>query len=203
MTAADNDGIARAARWIHAGGVVVFPTETFYGLAVDPTQERAVHALFDLKGRDERAAVPLVASSTGQVELVCGPLTGLNARLAAAYWPGPLSLVFDAPAAFVPAVHGGAGTVAVRVPGHGVARALAAACGHLITATSANRSGTPPASSADALGWLVGDARVHVIDGGSTPGERPSTIVDARAMPPRLVREGVVAWSRVLESMKE
>ena len=91
-----------------------------YGLAVDPSSDAAVHNLFELKGRRARAALPLVAASSRQVEALCGQLGSAAARLAAAFWPGPLSLVFDAPASVSVAVHGGSRTLAIRVPDHPV-----------------------------------------------------------------------------------
>jgi L-threonylcarbamoyladenylate synthase len=197
------DDLAPAVRWIQAGGIVAFPTETFYGLAVDPRNRSAVRALVDLKGRDEGRALPLVADSAAQVESVCGPMAGATAALAAAFWPGALSLLMEAPASFATAVDAGSGTIAVRVPDHIVARALAAGVGCLVTATSANRSGDRPASTAAGLGAIADDPRVFVIDGGPTPGLRPSTVVDARTSPPTLVRDGLVRWSRVLESLEK
>ena len=195
------DDLAPAVVWLRQGGVVAFPTDTFYGLAVDPTSPAAVRHLFDLKGRSVRAALPLVAASAQQVEAFCGRLGSVAARLAARFWPGPLSLVLDAPASVAVEVHGGRRSVAIRVPDHPVARDLAAAWGAPLTATSANRSGDPAAISVAALGAWTADERVFVIDGGATPGGAASTIVDARGPQPLLVRDGAIAWSRVLESL--
>ena len=191
-----------AVAWLRQGRIVAFPTETFYGLAVNPGSGAAVRALFDLKGRSARAAIPLIAESVRQVESVCGPLGPLAARLAAAWWPGPLSLICDAPAHVDVAIHGGRRSVAIRVPSHPVARALAAAMGTIVTATSANVSGAPPAAAAGDLGPLAAYDRVFVIDGGSTPGGAPSTIVDARGPRVELVRDGAIPWERVLESLE-
>ena len=196
--------LARAVAWLASGGVVAFPTDTVYGLAVDPRSRAAVEALFDLKGRDARMAVPLLGASRDQVDRCCGALTGATARLADAFWPGPLSLILDAPPAIDPRAHGGLGTVAVRVPAQTTARALADGFGYLVTATSANRSGEPAATHAGELGALAGDARVYVLDdhdARAATGRPPSTIVDARATPPVLVRAGAIAWNRVLESL--
>jgi len=190
--------LAPAVAWLRDGGIVAFPTETFYGLAVDPRSPSAVAALFDLKGRPDALALPLIAASMTAVEAWSGPLSSLTRRLAAAFWPGPLSLIVDVLVSLAPRVAAG-GTVAVRVPSHVVARELAAAWGAPLTATSANLSGQPSARTVEELGAIVDDARVLVIDGGPTPGGRPSTIVDARNAPPTLVREGAVPWKRVLE----
>lgn len=190
-----------AIAWLQSGGVVAYPTDTFYGLAVDPRSARAVDALFDVKGRDPRMAVPLLAASRAQIETCFGPLRDRNARLAEVFWPGPLSLVLDAPAEIAAGVHGGLKTIAVRVPAHPVARFLAEGLGFPVTATSANLSGQPPAATPDALGAILADRRVFVVDAGVTPGGAPSTIVDARDVPVAAVREGAIAWNRVLESL--
>lgn len=192
--------LAPALEWLRLGRVVAYPTDTLYGLAVDPASEAAVHALFTLKGRDASAAIPLVAASTAQVEAWCG-LSPMARRLAAAFWPGPLSLICDAPVLVVPAVHGGRHTIAIRVPDHPIARALASAWGGPITATSANRSGAPPTRSVSGLSDLHGDDML-VIDGGETSGGPPSTIVDARGDVPVLIRAGAIAWERVLHSLQ-
>ena len=193
--------VAPAAAWLRDGGIVALPTDTFYGFAVDPRSTKAVASLFALKGRAADAALPLIAGSLPQVERTCGPLSSETRRLAAAYWPGPLSLMLDAPKEVAAAVHGGTGAVAIRVPAHRVARLLAEVFGYPLTATSANRSGEPPATEATRLGALDGGG-VFVIDGGATPGGAPSTIVDVRGRVPRLVRAGGIAWERVLESLR-
>lgn len=197
------EDLAPAVDWLKAGGVVAFPTDTFYGLACDPTSAAAVKNLFEIKGREARAALPLVASSTRQVEASCGRLGSVEGRLAARFWPGPLSLILDAPANLASEVHGGRRSIAIRVPAHAIAQALCAVWGAPLTATSANRSGDPPVTTAAALGALIDDPRVLVIDGGPVPGGAPSTILDARGVPPTLVREGAIAWDRVLRSLDE
>jgi L-threonylcarbamoyladenylate synthase len=187
--------------WLRAGGIVAFPTDTLYGLAVDATSADAVAALFELKGRGAMAALPFVAGSREQVEAWCG-LAEQDLRLAEAFWPGPLTLIRPAPRDVVPAAHAGLATVAIRVPDHPIARTLADAWGTPITATSANRSGEPPVSRAKDLETLA-SPRLLVIDGGDARGGPPSTIVDARETPPRLIRAGAIAWDRVLHSLQQ
>lgn len=201
--AAGEDGdLGPVADWLRADGIVAVPTETFYGLAVNPDSEAAVAALFDLKGRLSSSALPLMASSIEQVEDRCGPLGAVSRRLAETFWPGPLALVLPVRGTTAPGVAAAGNTVAIRVPAHPVARALARTFGHALTATSANASGQPPARRLSELAALTADPRVWVIDAGETPGQRPSTIVDARSTPPVLVRDGMVPWSRVLESLE-
>ncbi|MEO7190614.1 MAG: L-threonylcarbamoyladenylate synthase [Vicinamibacterales bacterium] len=194
------DELRELAEWIDSGGLVAFPTETFYGLAADPRSDHAVQSLFDLKGRSRDSAVPLIAGSFELVVQLCGTIGEDSTRLAQRFWPGPLSLILDAPSWISSVVHGGTGTIAVRVPANELARDLAAAAGGILTATSANRSGEPPATHGAALQGLQPDPRLVIVDGGSTPGGAPSTIVDARQAEWRLIREGVVPWSHVLES---
>lgn len=191
--------LAPAADWLRSGGIVALPTDTLYGLAVDIRNASAVRQLFSLKGRDARAALPLIAANLAQVAACGGRLDSREAALAAAFWPGPLSIVRDAPAWIVPEVHGGHRTVAIRIPAHTVARRLCEAWGGVLSATSANISGAPAVDRAEALGEIARDPRVFVIDAGVTPGGLPSTLVDVRAARPVLLREGAIPWSRVLE----
>jgi L-threonylcarbamoyladenylate synthase len=196
------EDLAPAAAWLRDGGVVAMPTDTFYGCAVDIRNAAAVRGLFALKGRDQRAALPLIAADLSQVEECGGPLSSREAALAEAFWPGPLSIVRDAPSWIVPEVHGGHCSVAIRIPAHRVARCLCEAWGGVLSATSANLSGAPSVDRAEALGELLHNACVFVIDAGLTPGGLPSTLVDVRSSPPQLVREGAIPWSRVLDFLK-
>ncbi len=190
-----------AARILTTGGVVAYPTDTLYGLAVDPREANAVDRLMRAKRRPAGLPIPLVASDRAQAEAASAALTPLARRLMDAFWPGPLAVVVGANASLDPRIVGEGGTIAVRVPAHTVARALARAFEYPITATSANRSGRPaPATAADAGTALATDVDA-VIDAGPTPGGAPSTIVDARGDEPRLVREGAVPWGRVLQSL--
>lgn len=195
------DQLAPAAAWLREGRLVAFPTDTYYGLAADPRLAEAVARIFEVKGRDAASALPLVAASIEQVTQTLGPLAGASRQLAEIYWPGPLSLLMDPPPDICDGVAGGTGAVAVRVPSHAVARALAAALGYPVTATSANRSGAPPASEAGQLDWLGAERDVLIVDAGPSPGGSVSTLVDARVSPPRLVRAGAIGWDRVLRSL--
>jgi L-threonylcarbamoyladenylate synthase len=195
------DDLAPAVSWLRQGRVVIIPTDTVYGLAVDIRNDAAVRRLFALKGRSARAALPLVAADTAQVVACTGSLGSREAVLVAAFWPGPLSLVRDAPAWMAAEVHGGHRTVAIRVPASLVTRRLCEAWGEPLSATSANRSGAPAVDRVTALDAIAFDPHVLVIDAGVTPGGLPSTIVDARHAAPTLVRDGAVPWSRVLNCL--
>ena len=208
MHSDDPEALARAIAIIKRGGVVAVPTETFYGLAADATHRMAVTRIFEIKGRPGAMALPLVAGSLRQVTDMLGPIDASTARAMKAFWPGPLSLVFRASPLLSGAVGemdteaaAGVRTVAVRVPGHAFVRELALGAGALLTSTSANRTGHPPAETAEAVAASLGDLVDLVIDGGPTPGGKPSTIADLRGDTPRLVRDGAIAWSAVLESI--
>ena len=192
--------IAEAVEVLQSGGVVAFPTDTVYGLAVDPRRDDAVEKLFALKGRVPGMATPLIAADLDQAH-AAGRLGARELQLAAAFWPGPLSLVVPAQPVLSHAATAADGTVAIRVPGHAVARALAAAFGFAVTATSANISGREPAES----GQRVADTldEIHLLlDGGAAPGGPPSTIVAVAGATPVLVRGGAIAWDRVLKSLQ-
>src|SRR5687767_3034929 len=188
----------RAVDVLKSGGVVAYPTDTFYGLAVDPRNPVAVGRLFALKGRDASKPSPLIACSLDQAELAV--VFGVPSRaLASAFWPGPLSIVLPARSLICVEVLGGGTTAAVRVPADDIARRLAEELGFCITATSANLSGSPPARSVAEIDPVVRAGVGYVVDAGTAPGGEPSTIVDLTTDVPRLVRAGAVAWSRVLD----
>jgi L-threonylcarbamoyladenylate synthase len=189
--------ISRAAAVIRTGGVVAFPTDTLYGLAVDPFDAAAVRRLFGVKGRDMTQAIPLIAADRGQVEQSLGALTPAAARLADIFWPGPLTLLVARSPHLVDEVVAGTGRVGVRVPAHVVARLLCQAVGRPLTATSANVSGRPATNTADGIDSTV-RARIDLLlDAGATPGGSPSTIVDVTGTKVRLVRAGAISWERI------
>ena len=196
----DPAAIAAAVEVLRAGGVVAFPTDTLYGLAVDPRSAEAVERLFALKTRARSVAVPLVASDLEQA-MMAGELGPRERRVAQIFWPGPLTVVIPARPSIARASLGGGSTVAVRVPAHAIARELAAALGFCVTATSANTAGQPPAVSADAVASALPDVDL-LLDGGQAPGGAPSTIVAFDNDGPVLVRAGVVAWDCVIKSLQ-
>ena len=197
----DEAAVARAVDVLRAGRVVAYPTDTLYGLAVDPRRADAVERLYAAKGRAAAMAIPLIASSIEQAQ-EAGIFGERDLRLASVFWPGPLTIVVPARPVVSAAMLAGGTTVAVRVPAHAVARALSAAFGFPLTATSANRSGQPPAASAAAVVAGLAAGVDLVLDAGAVAGGRPSTIVEIAASGPRLVRSGAVPWERVLESLE-
>ena len=194
--------VREAAEALARGAIVAFPTDTLYGLAVDPRNDRAVDRVYAVKGRAFDHPLPLIAADEDQAATQAGELSELARALATEFWPGPLTLIVAAHPTLCARVHARTGQVAVRVPAHATARALARAAGHPITATSANISGGTPASTGEEVMAALDNSIDLLLDAGPTPGGLPSTIVDATGTTPRLVRAGVVPWDRVLRSVQ-
>lgn len=182
---------------IRRGEVVAFPTDTLYGLAVDPRSDAALDALYALKGRSADRRVALIAASLAQAEDVA-EIAGVARRLAERFWPGPLTLVVPARGGLASRSVSAEGLVGIRVPDHHVARALADACGYPLTATSANVTGSAALSLPDEVADALPDVAV-LLDAGPSPGGPPSTLIEATALDVRLLREGALPWSRVIE----
>jgi L-threonylcarbamoyladenylate synthase len=195
----DDAALDEAARMLRDGLVVAFPTDTLYGLAVDPRNSNAVRRLYGVKGRDATSALPLIAADREQAELAM-VFHQIERQLADRWWPGPLTIVADARDTIAREVLAGGRTVGVRIPDHVVARGLARALGFCVTATSANRSGGPPVTTAEAAAATL-PALDGVLDGGATGGGAASTIVEVRAGRVELIRAGAVAWERVIRSL--
>jgi L-threonylcarbamoyladenylate synthase len=196
--APDRDAIARAASILGNGGLVAYPTDTLYGLAVDPRNDDAVERLYKAKGRDRNVAVPLIAGSLEQV-LAASALDDAELRLARAFWPGPLSIVVSASERLSTKLLGPDATIAIRIPAHLIGRALAEAFGFAITSTSANRSGEPAADAPDGVIAALGGELDAIVDAGPAPGGAPSTMVRLAREGPQLLRAGAIAWERVLK----
>lgn len=192
------DQLRPAVHAIETGGIVAFPTDTLYGLAVDPRSANAIAKLFGAKRRTADQPIPLIISDLAEIA-TAGRLTALGAKLASQFWPGPLSLIIPASSGLSPSVHLSTGSVAVRIPNHDTARALARGVGHAITATSANISGSPAALNADEVVRDLADRIDVLVDDGPAPGGPASTIVDVMGTEPKLVRAGAIEWNRVLE----
>jgi len=200
---AEPESLALAAKALRAGAVVAVPTDTIYGLAVDPSQPEAVALLFALKERPVEVALPVLVDGQEQVSMVAGPLDSAAVRLAGRFWPGPLTLVVPRRPTFTTDLGGpppARRTVGVRWPDHPVVRALCRGLGPLAV-TSANRHGLPPATrAAEVAGIFAGeDGLAVILDGGVCDGI-PSTVVECRGSALRCLREGAIPWSELTEA---
>lgn len=185
------DALRDAAGVLAADGVVAFPTETFYGLAVRALDAAMVRRLFAIKGRPESRPMLVLVDDPARIDafaVTTAPARALMAR----HWPGALTLVLAARDGVPPELTAGTGTVGVRQPGHAVARGLAAASGGPITAPSANLTGCAPATTAAEVLRAFDGTIELVLDGGATPGGLASTVLDLTVDPPRVLREGAV-----------
>jgi L-threonylcarbamoyladenylate synthase len=195
--APDSGIIARAAAVLRAGGLVAFPTETVYGLGANALDPAACERIFIAKGRP--ANNPIIVHGAGAVEArqVVADWPDAAARLAARFWPGPLTLVLPKNAAVPDVVTAGGPTVAVRVPAHPVALALLRAAGIPIAAPSANRSGELSPTRAEHVLRGLRDRIDILLDGGPTPGGVESTVLDLSRSPPRLLRPGLITPAEI------
>jgi L-threonylcarbamoyladenylate synthase len=182
--------LAAAGPALGRGGVLLLPTETFYGLAADPRRSEAVERVLALKGRPPELALPVLCADWAQVETLVAVPQRWRDRLQRR-WPGPLTAILVASRPLPAAV---GATLAVRVPGHPLLRALLERVGPL-TGTSANRHGQPPCTEVEAaLSSLLGRPDL-VLDGGPTAGGAATTLVDLTGDEARVVRQGLLGWS--------
>jgi len=193
--------IEKAAEVLHRGGLVVFPTDTVYGLAADPCNRAAVERLYEIKQRPRDKSLPLLASGVRQLKKIA-ELNPLARFLAARFWPGGLTLVLKRKISFPEYVSGGGGTIAVRVPHHRVPAGVARLLGGPVVGTSANLSGRPSALTASAATMQLGNFVDLIIDGGECPGGIESTIVDVTGKEPSIIRRGTVPQDMVAEAWK-
>ena len=182
--------VKRGAVYLRQGGVVAFPTDTFYGLGADVFCVDAVTRVFRIKGRRADVALPVLLADASQLGEVAVDLPPCAQELAERFWPGALTLVLKRAPQIPALTSGGTDTIGVRVPDHPVPRALVDELGAPITGTSANSTGQPGATSAQEVRDLLGDTVDYVIDGGRCQGGKPSTVLDLTGPTPRVVREG-------------
>jgi len=194
--------VAEAGELVRKGGVIVYPTETFYGIGGNPLVEAVVDRVFAIKGRDFRKPLPLIAADRSAARRATGPWPFAAEYLADCFWPGPLSLLLPATESCPTALHAGTGQIALRLSSHPVAGALTEASGGLLMATSANLSGKPPCSRIEYLDPAVASRVDGVLDAGPLPGGLPSTLVDTSVWPPRLVRTGAVPWEAIEAALR-
>jgi L-threonylcarbamoyladenylate synthase len=181
---------------LRRGGIVAFPTETCYGLAVDPDCALAVERLFSLKKRAAENPLLLLIEKKEQLASVVLNVPRLYWPLIEKYWPGPLTLIFPALPSLSRRITGNTGTVGIRISPHPIAQELVKRMGKPITATSANISGFPPARSAPEIVKMFGESIDYIIDGGATEAELCSTILGLQKGQLSLVRHGQIDVSK-------
>jgi L-threonylcarbamoyladenylate synthase len=175
---------------LRQGGVVAYPTDTVYGLAVDALNPDAVARLYAVKQRPQEKAIPLIIGALEQLSQLVAPLSCTAKRIVAAFWPGPLTLLIPAHEQAPQHLLGEGRRIGVRWPPVALSQQLASGLGGAITATSANLSGCPVALSASEVVAQLAATIDLVLDGGVVQSSQVSTILDIGVHPPRLIRAG-------------
>jgi tRNA threonylcarbamoyl adenosine modification protein (Sua5/YciO/YrdC/YwlC family) len=193
--------IRYAADHIRNGEVLGMPTDTFYGLAADPFNLRAVERVYDIKSRSRHKPLSLLIESTDQAEELTRPLPDEFYRLARRFWPGPLTIIVRAASRLPLKVTANTGNVALRVPQAKIPLAVIQAAGIPITATSANLSGENECTTAEAVRDQLRDRIGIIVDGGASPRDVASTIVDLTDEEARwrILREGAIPAQEISE----
>jgi L-threonylcarbamoyladenylate synthase len=189
MNPFDDSFIDPAVALLNRGDVVAFPTDTVYGIGVQPFQPEAVRKLYRMKGRPIDKPIPILVGSIGDVERVAQNLTPPFFQLAEKFWPGGLTMIVEAKE-LPPEITAGGQTVGVRMPNHPLALALLQRFGKPIATTSANKSDEPPATSAEEVYAQLGDLVNLILDGGRTFTRIASTVLDLSVSPPQIRRQG-------------
>ncbi len=190
--APSREALEAAAGTLRSGGLVAFPTESFYGLGADALDPRALARVFAVKGRPESKPLLVLVDSVEMAEGLVAELPSGARELMARHWPGALTLVLKAALHLPDKLTAGTGTVGVRMPGHPIALAVVRAAGLAVTAPSANPSGAEPPTTAQDVRRYFDGAVDLILDGGTTAGGAGSTIADCTVWPPRVLRQGPV-----------
>ncbi len=187
-----------AVTLLRQGGIVAFPTETYYGLAVDPDCAAAVNKLYRVKKRQKDKPLLVLIEKMEQLETIVQEVPPVYLPLMKKYWPGPLTLVFQARKTMSQLITGNTGTVGVRISPHPIAQELVRLMGKPVTATSANISGLSPARSSQEVVEMLGDTVDYIVDGGETKAGLCSTILGIRQGKLFILRHGQIDLSREL-----
>ena len=193
--------ISRAVKVLLSGGVVAYPTESFYGLAADATNEKAIKHLFFIKKRRTSRPVLILIPSIETLDQYVDHIPPIAQQLIEVFWPGGLTLVFLAGPKVSPLLTSGTGKIGIRLSSHPVAMALTQSIGLPITGTSANISSEPACQNADEVLHSFKEGVGLILDGGETTGKIGSTVLDITQDPPLILREGMIKESQLAEFM--
>jgi L-threonylcarbamoyladenylate synthase len=171
--------------------VIIYPTETLYGLGANPFDHEAVERLYAIKGREVDKPIPFLIKDQEMLATLVEKVPPLGRELMARYWPGPLTLIFQAKQGLPAPLRGKDGTIGLRISAHPIARQLVEAMDVPLIATSANPTGEADLTDVGSIAGIFGDQVDLIIDGGPVPGIG-STVIDLTASPPRIVRQGQI-----------
>jgi len=185
--------ISKAADLLKAGEVIGLPTETVYGLAGNIFNETAIRKIFSVKQRPFYNPLIVHLAGIDRLDQVAKGIPGIAIKLAEKFWPGPLTIIFEASETVSPLLTANTGKIGIRLSGNDIARGIAEKTGKPLTATSANLSGTPECEDADQVIRQIGDQIEAIVDTGRTESRIGSTILDASCEPVQIIRPGVIA----------
>lgn len=191
--------LEEAASVVRRGGVLAMPTESFYALGASPFYEEAVRRLCRIKGRAGDKPLLVLIADLAQLDSLVSDVTRGASALVSRFWPGPLTIIFPAAPSLPLGVTAGTGTVGVRQPADPILQSLVRRVGPL-TGTSANRSGKPPATTADEVQAALGSELDLILDGGPTAAGLPSSLVQTVGSI-RLLREGPVSRGQIEQAL--
>lgn len=192
-----HEAIDRAAGVLLSGGIVCYPTESFYGLAVDATNEQAIRRLFLAKKRQTNHPILILIPAIEVLDQYVDHISPVARQFMEAFWPGGLTLLFQAGPNISPLLTADTGKIGIRLSSHPVATKLARATGVPITGTSANLSGLPACRNALEVLHSFQKGVDLILDGGETKGGKGSTVLDVTVNPPKILREGMVTIEQI------
>jgi len=189
--------LTRAVEILSGGGIIAYPTETFYGLGADATNQKAIEKIFAVKGRDFKNPISLIVGNSDAVFTLVRDIPESAKKLMASFWPGALTIVFAASDKISPLLTAGSGKIGLRVSSHPIALKIVQKLKRPLTATSANLSGAPECSLASDVADQIGDKIDAIVDWGKTKGDKASTIIDVTCDPPVILREGAISRKEI------
>ena len=189
--------IQQAAGIILNGGLIAYPTETVYGLGANIFHRPAVNRIYSVKGRSAGKAIIVIVASIHQLKELVAHISPTALKLMEYFWPGALTLVFTASARVPPEICGGGNSIAIRIPANQICLDLINYCKVPLTSTSANFAGAPNPISAQMVAQTIGNHLDLIIDGGMSASPVPSTLLDVRTEPVRLLRSGAIEINQI------
>jgi L-threonylcarbamoyladenylate synthase len=195
----EDPALAYAADLIRVGGLVVYPTDTLYGIGANAFSLRAVTAVYEVKRREKNKPLLVLVDSIESLTPLVREIPPFAHKMMDAFWPGPMTLVFNTSSRLPEALIKNEKTLAIRIPKNRWCMSLLKKAGCPITATSANISGQPTPRTIDDIQSQLGPAVDLYLDAGELPESKPSTVVDVTGALPRLLREGAISLERIKE----
>jgi L-threonylcarbamoyladenylate synthase len=191
----------RAVEILSGGGIIAYPTETFYGLGADATNPKAIENIFAVKGRNFKNPISLIIGKHDEVYPLVRDIPESAKILMTTFWPGALTIVFAASDEISHLLTAGSGKIGLRISSHPIALKIVQKLKKPLTATSANMSGAPECSLASDVADQIGNKIDAIVDWGKTKGDKASTIIDITCDPPVILREGAISKKEIEEQV--